>query len=62
MKKLTEHAEEPTVVDYGIANDPIVDSQVASFDQDTNEDAKHVAFSGDDNRTSIDPSGKIWIG
>ena len=61
MRQISERNEEPAVVDYGITNDPIVDINVASYDQDTIEDAKHVAFSGDDNRDVVDPSGKSLI-
>ena len=56
-RTIGEGAEEPTVDDHGINNDPIRSSYLASYDEAT-EGAKHVAFSDEDeDQAHVDSAG-----
>ena len=56
-RTIGEGAEEPTVDDYGINNDPIRSAYLSSYDE-TIEGAKHVAFSDEDeDHAHVDSAG-----
>lgn len=56
-RTIGEGAEEPTVDDYGINNDPIRSAYLSSYDE-TIEGAKHVAFSDEDeDQAHVDSAG-----
>ena len=56
-RTIGEGAEEPTVDDHGINNDPIRSSYLSSYDEAT-EGAKHVAFSDEDeDQAHVDSAG-----
>eukprot|EP00093_Oithona_nana_P004605 04605.XXX_187083_184317_1 [CDS] Oithona nana genome sequencing. len=56
-RTIGEGAEEPTVDDYGINNDPIRSAYLSSYDE-TIEGAKHVAFSEEDeDQAHVDSAG-----